>query len=305
MPHEPWQSNRYEFVWRGVTPAVRVLLGLTAAVFLLQLLFYGQSRPDGGFHLTNWLALSRVDLARGQVWRVVTSVFAHDPNRLLHFLMNMIWLVLAGSILEAQVGSRWFAIVYLAAGVLGGLVHPLLFAHSGVIGASGAVSGVLAALVALNPMTRMSLIFLPHVPIRVWMLGAFYFGLDLLLFLGRVVGGGEGDRVAHDVHLAGGLVGLVIAVVVFRPDWAAGRFPGLRGRPRLRVVPPVAGSGRSRARPAAPPRAAERSGADHPPTQSEVDAVLDKMAGEGGFAALTSEDRAILEKASAAARSRR
>ena len=95
-------------------------------------------------------------IERREYWRLITYGFVHAD--LLHLATNMLCLVLWGGHLEKRIGSFYFAVVYLAALIGGGIVSDLT--HSGAyltVGASGAVSGILGALLCLWLLGRVDL----------------------------------------------------------------------------------------------------------------------------------------------------
>lgn len=97
-------------------------------------------------------------LGTAEPWRLITSAFAHSPNQPMHILFNMIALWLVGGYLERMLGWARYLAVYLVA-ALAGSVTWLLFqpvdpydpgAYVPVVGASGAVFGLFAAVIVLN-----------------------------------------------------------------------------------------------------------------------------------------------------------
>jgi membrane associated rhomboid family serine protease len=87
--------------------------------------------------------LTYVGVAYGQWWRIVTGGFLHV--NLLHIAFNMYLLYLLGQILEPALGSVRFAAVYLVSLLGGSLVALLVSPHELTVGASGAVFGLMAA----------------------------------------------------------------------------------------------------------------------------------------------------------------
>lgn len=84
-------------------------------------------------------------LTATEPWRMVTSLFVHSPSSFLHILFNMYSLFVIGPLIEHLVGRGRFLALYLLSG-FGGSVAVLLFAPtSGVLGASGAIFGLLGA----------------------------------------------------------------------------------------------------------------------------------------------------------------
>jgi len=119
-----------------MTRAVQWLLALNIGVYFLQLTLFS---PDAVFSA---LAL---DPARfpGSWWTIVTYMFVHAW--LAHLAFNLFTLWMFGPRLEHVWGTRTFTQFYLWCGLGGAVAHLLFAQHSSVIGASGAISGVLVA----------------------------------------------------------------------------------------------------------------------------------------------------------------
>lgn len=174
------------------------LMTLTVIVYFLQLM----GLP--GMFLTAWGALIPEMLLRGQVWRLMTYGFLHDAS-LFHVAFNMLGLWFFGRELEELWGSKKFLIFYLFAilfsGLFGLLNIPLGHGGIPIIGASGAVYGVLLAYAVLFPGRELLLYFMIRIPVRV---AVFLLTLvSLAGFLGRA------DGIAHLVHLGGFAAGWV------------------------------------------------------------------------------------------------
>jgi len=141
-------------------------------------------------------------------WTFITSMFMHGSIE--HLLGNMIFLLILGGMVENAIGVRSYLILYFAAGIFGGITM-LFMAESGLIednvmilGASGAIFGVLAAAAVLKPM---ELIYIDFMPIPVILVGLFYIGLQVYYILN---GGEEG--VANGAHLGGAIIGLIFGI---------------------------------------------------------------------------------------------
>lgn len=97
-------------------------------------------------------------LGTTEPWRLLTSAFAHSPNQPMHILFNMLALWLVGGYLERMLGWARYLAIYLVT-ALAGSVTWLLFqpvdpadpeAYVPIVGASGAVFGLFAAVIVLN-----------------------------------------------------------------------------------------------------------------------------------------------------------
>lgn len=143
-------------------------------------------------------------------WQVVSYGFLHGS--VMHLALNMYALWMFGSQLEMVWGPRRFTFYYFAcligAALSQSLVSEIVLMNGGmaypVIGASGAIFGLLLAYGLLFPYNRLMLILLP-IPIQArW----FVLGYGLIELLAGVTGTAEG--VAHFAHLGGMLTGWLI-----------------------------------------------------------------------------------------------
>ncbi len=145
---------------------------------------------------------------------LVTSMFLHAG--LWHIAGNMLFLFVFGGSLEGVLGHRKYLGFYLLCGIAGGLTQVFISIASGPpdiyipsVGASGAISGVLAGYLVFFPKARvLSLLGYFIVPIRAFWFIGLWFILQLLLSYG----GGEGG-VAYGAHIGGFVFGLALAGV--------------------------------------------------------------------------------------------
>ncbi len=143
---------------------------------------------------------------------LVTSMFLHAG--ILHLAGNMLFLFVFGGNVEDALGHNKYLSFYLAAGIAGGLTQTYLSLAAGPpdiyapsVGASGAISGVMAAYLVFFPKTRIvSYVGYFILPIRAFWFVGFWFLLQLLFFVGGVNTG-----VAYGAHIGGFVIGLVIA----------------------------------------------------------------------------------------------
>ncbi len=155
---------------------------------------------------------------------LITALFVHAG--VLHLAGNVLFLWVFGNNVEDRLGHLRFLIFYLAAGVAATLVHVALFPGSDVpvVGASGAVSGVLGAYLLLFPHARVRVLFPPFF-FRTFRLPAWLF-LGLWFVLQGFVGaedvyvaaapGAEQGGVAWAAHVGGFVAGMVL-VAAMRP----------------------------------------------------------------------------------------
>jgi membrane associated rhomboid family serine protease len=149
---------------------------------------------------------------------LVTSMFLHGD--LVHLFGNMIFLLVFGRQVENQLERINFLAFYLATGIAAALAHVLMQPNSStpLIGASGAISGVLGAFFICNPGARITVVlepvliyFLHRLIIRVpaWIFLPVWFFLQVSMGLKQ-----HGSNVAFWAHVGGFVAGSVIAAAV-------------------------------------------------------------------------------------------
>ena len=264
------------------------LLIVNAIVFLVQLVA-GSSLQGLQFQDT-YFALSLEGLKQGFVWQLLTFQFMHAGW--MHILFNSLAIYFFGRPVEDALGRRHFLTLYLASGIIGGLVQ-MLFAYwlpsfdGAVVGASAGASGLIAAFAILHWTERFSLLiyFIP-----VSMTGKMLLAVSLALaFFGLLT---PNSSIANAAHLGGILTGAFYVRLFIQGQWSGWRFPVRRTAPREYAVK-RAGKGMF-----------WRSSADEPDEdlstddflKSEVDLILDKISAHG-IQSLTAREREILEKA--------
>lgn len=186
-------------VGRGAPVVTYSIIGLTVAVFLLQLI--------PGLGVTSALLFSPLyvsDLAvvgmgdlSFQPWRLITAMFVHSTGFLFHVLLNMYTLWIFGQLLEGLLGRWRFLALYLIAG-LGGSVGVVWLSepNSAVVGASGAIFGLMGAFLVIQRR-----------------LGGQTTQLFVLLGINLVIGFVPGFNIAWQAHLGGLVVGALIGLV--------------------------------------------------------------------------------------------
>lgn len=189
--------------FNNLPAAIRVIIAVNVVVFLFQVAgsIVGGSSFD--FFIRDWFAFFPDPLVTfSQPWRLVTYMFLHGG--FFHLLFNMLWLWWMGRAVEERLGPRTFCAVYFGSGIGGALIDVLLaqvFGINYVIGASGAVFGVMVAFAVLFPRMPIMLFLLPPIEARYVVAGLI--ALNVL-----TLGGNTG--VAHAVHLGGAGVGYLL-----------------------------------------------------------------------------------------------
>lgn len=169
-----------------------------------------------------------------RVWQIITYMFLHGGWE--HILFNMLALFMFGPILEYAIGSQRFFNLFFICGIGAALfqmmvqaieVHSMIGAfttpfHFGandpsvpeqlraiyygpVIGASGAIFGVVVAFAMLYPNLELMILFIP-VPIKAKYLIPAYIIIELVSGFGQFAG----DNVAHFAHIGGALLGFLL-----------------------------------------------------------------------------------------------
>ncbi len=145
---------------------------------------------------------------------LISYMFFHGD--ILHLAGNMLFLWVFGDNVEDALGHFKFLIFYLLCGAAGGLVHALMMPSSEMplIGASGAVAGVIAAYLMLHPRVRVWVLIFRFIPIQIsaaFALGAWIVMQFLMALLPQV------GPVAWWAHIGGIIAGAVLVIVMRRP----------------------------------------------------------------------------------------
>jgi membrane associated rhomboid family serine protease len=135
--------------------------------------------------------------------QLVTHMFMHSPNNLMHVFFNMFALWMFGSTLENVWGTKRFLIYYFLTGLGAAVLHQLV-SDAPVVGASGAVFGVLLAFGMLFPNTRIYIWML--FPMKAKWFVLIYGAIEFYLGFAN----NPGDNVAHFAHLGGMVFGYII-----------------------------------------------------------------------------------------------
>jgi rhomboid protease GluP len=179
---------------------------VTAALILVNVLVYWLMEKAGGSTdrevMIAYGAQFSPLVMKGQLWRLVTAIFIHAGG--WHIGGNMFCFALAGRWLEPFYGRVRFFLLYLAAGLAGNLMT-LLMTIVPTAGASGAVLGVLAALIVVG--FKHGSVLPGH---HQWK-----FGWLPLVFSGWVLYGGFHNTQTNNIaHVAGFCTGLILAALL-------------------------------------------------------------------------------------------
>ena len=248
-----------------MTPWVTRLIIANAVMFVMSM-----ARPE----LLNALAFVPV-LVLVRPWTLVTYMFLHAGFS--HILFNMIGLFFFGPRLEIELGGRRFLWLYFVSGIMGALLSFVFNPITPIVGASGAIYGIMLGFAFFWPRERLLIwgIFPIEARIMVVLMTA------LSLFGGF---GGAGDGIAHFAHL-GGFAG---GYLYLRWTEKTSRATGFRAKlstpaPRSSDLQRWTGIRREDL---------------HEVNRAELDRIMAKIASSGP-SSLTEEERAFLDRFSA------
>ncbi|MBS3149278.1 rhomboid family intramembrane serine protease [Candidatus Woesearchaeota archaeon] len=114
-------------------------------------------------------------------WTLITSIFLHGS--LEHLMYNLFALALFGIILENVIGTRKFLVLFFISGLFASVISS--FFYNSALGASGAIYGILGALVVLRPTMQ---IWAYYIPMPMYIAGLVYFVVN---FFGAYFGIGN------------------------------------------------------------------------------------------------------------------
>lgn len=217
----------------GRTPIVtRALIVVNVLVFLSYWYGYG-TEEDIGLFFMNWgLVPARISFGEGYV-TFLTSMFLHGGW--MHLLGNMLFLHIFGDNLEDEMGHGRFLGFYLLSGLAAAGLQYGADPQSMVpmVGASGAIAGVMGGYLLLFPKAKVDVLFIIVILIRIIPIPAFimlglWFGMQLL---GGFSTPTDGGGVAYWAHAGGFVAGLVLAVPLWQRLGGAAFWQRTAGAP--------------------------------------------------------------------------
>ena len=154
-------------------------------------------------------------------WTLLTSMFLHGG--LGHLLGNMLYLYIFGDNVEDAMGHGRYLFFYLTCGILASLSHVIATVVTGgnaympSLGASGAISGVLAAYLALFPAKRVRvLIFVFVMDVPAFVAIGLWFAFQLVNGIGMLGSGSQAGGVAYAAHIGGFAAGFLLVGIFTR-----------------------------------------------------------------------------------------
>lgn len=190
-----FQSHQTQFTWnpRTVTNAIKILVIINVGMYILQIITGSQERMIEIFGLS-------AETIWPLIWQPITYMFMHGG--VWHVAINMFVLWMFGTELEKIWGKNEFLKYYFVTGIGAGIIW-LLFniggSHAILIGASGAVYGILMAYGLMFPNRIVYVYFLFPVKVK-W----FVIFIGAIAFFSSM---GTGSNISHLTHLSGMLIG--------------------------------------------------------------------------------------------------
>lgn len=224
----------------SLTPVVKRLLIILVGIWFLTSILVSMLKLNAAVVVLDHLELMpRAVIPGAEIWQVGTYAWLHAYGELTHILFNAMTLFVLGPELERRWGGRSFLKFYILCGVFAGvfsvLVGLLLAPTTPIIGASGAIFGLLAAWSMLMPNRELLVFFVIPVKVKYLIWGSI--GIDVLLFISN----GSTD-IAIQTHIGGAVTAWFLITGNWKPRVLG---PNLR---RLFSGPgrgPRSGSGRS------------------------------------------------------------
>ncbi|MFH1229713.1 MAG: rhomboid family intramembrane serine protease [Candidatus Aenigmatarchaeota archaeon] len=186
-----------------------VTVFLFQIAYSLQYGFFDENFNAAFSNLLNDYGFSLQNLLGNRVWTLLTSVFLHaDPS---HLILNMLALFFFGRAVEMSMGRKKFILVFLASSIAGNLaflVSSFFIGSLGsvVIGASGAVFGLMGAAMLVRPL---EFILYPYlIPIPLILVAVLYTLYNIASFL-MVAANIQESNVSYISHIGGLAVGML------------------------------------------------------------------------------------------------
>lgn len=293
-----------------ITPVIKTLLIINIVFFAIECIAGAMFTSVGG---TDWFsafnALYPVGSPNFQIYQFLTYMFIHAD--FWHLFFNMWQLMIFGPAIEQIYGPKRTAIYYVLCGIGSAVAHQLcayfgIIDYSLVVGASGAIYGMMGAAAFNFPNAKMFIIPFPF-PIKLKWLVAGFCAYDLFEGIQGT------DNVAHFAHLGGLAVGLILMLVYKYMDshksystrnaWTTSNtYDSYDKGSDSSIIDKMKGAFKSKPKMTVVKNSGERQ-ADYEYNErkkahnDEIDRILDKVR-QGGFENLTEEEKRTLFDAS-------
>ncbi|SES69522.1 rhomboid family intramembrane serine protease [Paracoccus homiensis] len=209
---------------------------VTYALIAANIVMYLATLPGSQSGQMLWVQLALYPLAISygdMLWGLLSHMFLHAG--LMHIGGNMLFLWIFGDNLEDQMGHLGFLVFYLACGLAaaGGQILSDPLSSVPMVGASGAIAGVMGGYLLLFPKARIDILIIIVIIFRIftvpaWTMLGLWFGMQL--FGGFTSVGGQGG-VAYWAHAGGFIAGVILAVPLFLRRGGPGFWQRTHGHP--------------------------------------------------------------------------
>jgi len=219
----------------NLTPVVKNLIIINIIFFIAPFII------NHVFDMNRWLAVYYFNSSQFRLWQIISYMFMHGG--IAHIFFNMLALFMFGPIVEYSIGPKKFLNLYFICGIgaigfqwlvqaievhgiTGGFIIPdpdlqssyLQYGASAqklfdiyntpLVGASGAIFGLLVAFGMLYPNMELMILFIP-VPVKAKYIIPVYIVIELWLGVGQY----GGDNVAHFAHIGGAILGFIMVKI--------------------------------------------------------------------------------------------
>ncbi|MCP4684964.1 MAG: rhomboid family intramembrane serine protease [bacterium] len=258
----PSGGRRAGFGPGALSPFIKWMLIINGGIYVLQYIF-----PAMTYHLGLTPARFFAEFPN-LLYSVFTYMFLHSTGQFFHILFNMFALWMFGTEIEFTWGSRKFARFYIFCGLAGAILTLIVYPSqmAPMIGASGAIYGLLIAYWLMFPSRQLYIYFVLPVKVK-WAIPGF-------MLLGFFFSGGN---VAHMAHLGGAIFGLAYMKLDWRWLSFGKKLKNLRYKRQEAKL--------------------EKRRQNAVDVMKRIDSILDKI-NEVGLENISKADRKFLEEAS-------
>ena len=302
------QQNRHRLSIGQDGNSLTMLIAINLIVFVIlafvKVVYYFSEGGSAGLvpyyqNFFDWVALpASMDKFLTRPWTLITHMFVHDTQNIWHILGNLIWLWTFGYIMQDLTGNRKLIPVFLYCALAGAAAYMLAFNFLSPLkdsvdiakayGASAGIMGIAIPATTLAPGYRIFTMLNGGIPI--WVITVLYMIIDLATIP-------EGNPGGHIAHIAGGVTGFFLMVMLKRGrdaglwmnnvyDWANDLFDPEKPKKGKSVKQQL--FYKARVQPFSKTPSV---------TQQRIDDILDKINSKG-YQSLTEDEKEILKRAS-------
>jgi len=187
---DPWNDDRF-----SPSGGFRLPLTYSGIILVICVLFFFVRVVAPSFAF-NYLALNPAFVA-ARPWTLITHMFVHANME--HLFFNMLFLFFFGTELERRVGESKFLQIFIISGLVAAIGQMAVVPTGYMMGASGALFGVMGCLAVIAPEIKVLLFFV--IPLSIRAAVVLFAVLDFAMM-------GSADSIAHMAHITGLLAGL-------------------------------------------------------------------------------------------------